>query len=197
MSSSEATPIPIPIPGTDALIRGSVRVRHLIEADLERLCAWWNDPETARSQRGTALPLSAERTTSMFREWDAGSDSSLGLCITTAEGELVGHVALWGYGGVPRIGTMGLMIGPEYRNRGYGTDAVELLLRLAFEELDLHRVELGYYDFNSRGARVYERAGFLVEGRRREVSLHEGRLHDEIRCGILRAEWRARVAAHR
>ncbi|HQE20210.1 MAG TPA: GNAT family protein, partial [Aggregatilineales bacterium] len=78
--------------------------------------------------------------------------------------------------------------------RGYGSDAVCVLLRFGFDELNLHRIELGVFDSNQRGIRAYEKAGFVEEGRRREVLWREGRYHDMILMSILEDEWRARQA---
>lgn len=74
-------------------------------------------------------------------------------------------------------------------NKGYGTDAMRLILRYAFLELNLHRVSLGLFDYNPRALRAYEKAGFRVEGRMRGTLHREGRRWDDIFMGVLRSEW--------
>ena len=68
------------------------------------------------------------------------------------------------------------------------------MLRFAFEELNLHRVELEVYDFNPRAMRCYEKAGFRLEGTRRQAHFHQGAYHDVHLMGILRDEFHPRVA---
>jgi RimJ/RimL family protein N-acetyltransferase len=75
--------------------------------------------------------------------------------------------------------------------KGYGTDAMRLILRYAFDELNLHRVSLGVFEFNPRAIRSYEKAGYTVEGRERGFVHRDGRRWDVIAMGILRSEWEA------
>jgi RimJ/RimL family protein N-acetyltransferase len=77
----------------------------------------------------------------------------------------------------------------EYRGRGYGTEAMQLMLRYGFSELNLHRVSLCVFDYNPRAIRSYEKCGFRHEGRMREIIQRDGEWHDLIFMGILREEW--------
>ncbi|MDX1435215.1 MAG: GNAT family protein [Anaerolineales bacterium] len=76
-------------------------------------------------------------------------------------------------------------------SKGYGTEAMQLLLAYAFDELNLHRVSLGVFEFNPRARRSYEKAGFKVEGRERAFINRDGRRWDVVIMGILRHEWEA------
>ena len=87
---------------------------------------------------------------------------------------------------------VGIGIGErEYWGKGYGTDAMNVILRYAFTELNLHRVSLTVFEYNPRGIRSYEKCGFRVEGHAREVMHREGRRWDIIHMGVLREEWQA------
>lgn len=79
----------------------------------------------------------------------------------------------------------------EYWGKGYGTDAMKVVLRYAFQELNLRRVGLDTFEYNPRAIRSYEKAGFMYEGRAREYLWREGRRWDLIFMGILREEWLA------
>ena len=88
------------------------------------------------------------------------------------------------------VATLGIVIGEkEYWGKGYGTEAVKTMLRYAFHELGLNRVELETYSFNPRAQRCYERAGFRREGVRRGALYRDGKFHDIIIMGILREEF--------
>lgn len=105
---------------------------------------------------------------------------------------LIGFVELddihWAHGDA----WVGIGIGESrYWGNGYGTDAMRILLRYAFNELNLHRVTLGAFEYNPRALRSYEKAGFTIEGRDRRPLHRDGERADVIIMGILREEWLA------
>jgi len=79
--------------------------------------------------------------------------------------------------------------GRDSWGKSFGTDALRLLLRYAFTELNLRRVSLTVFEYNPRAIRSYEKAGFQLEGRQRGTIIREGRRWDELHMGILREEW--------
>jgi RimJ/RimL family protein N-acetyltransferase len=79
----------------------------------------------------------------------------------------------------------------EYWGKGYGTDAMRIILRYAFNELNLRRVGLIVFEYNPRAIRSYEKAGFQLEGTVRKVILRDGKRWDFRYMGILREEWLA------
>lgn len=78
--------------------------------------------------------------------------------------------------------------------KGFGSEATQLMLKYAFDVLNLHRVHLHVWVGNAAGARAYEKAGFVKEGCLREAMLHQGEYCDFFVMGILEAEWRAKQA---
>jgi RimJ/RimL family protein N-acetyltransferase len=77
----------------------------------------------------------------------------------------------------------------EDRNQGYGTDALQLLLRYAFDELNLYRLVANLPSDNSGAQRFLERAGFQLETRRREALYRDGQRLDWLGFALLREEW--------
>ena len=77
-----------------------------------------------------------------------------------------------------------------YFGKGYGTEATQLILKHGFETLNLHRIELEVYDFNPRAQHVYEKAGFMLEGVRRDVLFWDGVYHSAIVMSVLQDEWK-------
>jgi diamine N-acetyltransferase len=95
-----------------------------------------------------------------------------------------------------RHGSAGItiLIGePDARGRGYGTEAVRLLLDFAFTALGLHNVMLSVAEFNRIGIRAYEKAGLKVCGRRRQCIVLGGRRWDEISMDCLASEFTSPV----
>jgi len=88
-------------------------------------------------------------------------------------------------------GAIALSIGqPEDRGRGYGWQMLRMLLRYAFDELNLHRVGAQTFEYNAGALRFLERAGFVVEVRRRQAIHRDGRRWDLLMLGLLREEWK-------
>ena len=112
---------------------------------------------------------------------------------TVAEDRTIGFIDLSVSDWTARNAWVGIGIGErEDWGKGYGTQAMQLLLRFAFAELNLERVSLSVFAYNPRGYRSYEKCGFQEEGRMRQFINRGGERHDMIFMGILRDAWIAR-----
>jgi RimJ/RimL family protein N-acetyltransferase len=185
--------------GRQLLVGDLVRLRPLEGRDLVHLERWWADPEWQVFQQQTVRPQPDGPVQDLFRGWSTNDSSSgVGFAIeTVASGELVGHVTLWGASLPSRSATLGIIIGPAHVGRGFGTDAVRVIARYGFRAMGLHRIGLTVAAFNVRGRRAYEKAGFQLEGVRRESVFMDGAFTDELLMGLLRADWEAQEKARR
>ncbi len=106
------------------------------------------------------------------------------------DGVLVGTTGIHRINWTSRNGYFGIAIyRKEYWNRGIGTEATRLMLKYAFEYLNLHKILLEVYEYNERAIRVYEKVGFRVEGGLRKNHYWKGRYYDVIVMGILQEEY--------
>ena len=104
------------------------------------------------------------------------------------EDHLIGFVGLWVVNWASAEAMVGIGLGDRnYWGRGYGTDAMRLVVNYGFAELNLARVSLEAFAYNTRAIRSYEKAGFSQEGRQRERMRRDGQRLDVVRMGILRA----------
>jgi RimJ/RimL family protein N-acetyltransferase len=78
-----------------------------------------------------------------------------------------------------------ILLGSPHLGRGYGTEATRLVLDYALGPAGMHRVSLGVYVSNPRARRVYEKCGFVLEGRRRDALHWDGVWHDELVMSVL------------
>jgi ribosomal-protein-alanine N-acetyltransferase len=94
---------------------------------------------------------------------------------------LIGQITLGGviYGAL-RGGHIGYWIDQEYANRGYTTQAVEILTRFGFDQLGLHRIEINIRPENAPSCRVAEKAGYHLEGSRARYLHIDGQWRDHI-----------------
>jgi RimJ/RimL family protein N-acetyltransferase len=107
--------------------------------------------------------------------------------------KIIGNCAIHNIDSKNRTCTCGITIGEkDYHNKGYGTEAMEMLVEYGFNTLNMNRIGLTVYDFNIRAFKAYQKAGFIEEGRKRQARYHNGKYYDEIIMGILREDWEKR-----
>ncbi|HOQ99434.1 MAG TPA: GNAT family protein [Anaerolineae bacterium] len=168
-----------------------IRLRAIERDDIPTFVRWFNDPEV-RQYLLMYEPMSRAKEERWFEARLEARDDYL-FAIEAQDGERWVHIGNTGLHRVDwrnRHATLGIALGEKaYWGRGYGSDAVRTMLRFAFDELNLHRVELEVFDYNRRAQRCYEKAGFRLEGTRRQALYHEGRYHDEHLMSILRGEF--------
>lgn len=175
----------------DALTSPRLRLRPLEDSELETVEAWWNEPATLVFQTTAAPPRPSGRWTEQLKTWHANAeDGSVGFAVAAREDDaLLGTVALHSITATGQAATFGIMLGSPAQGRGYGHEATRLMVDYGFRMLPLHRIGLAVWSYNDRAQKVYESAGFTVEGRHREVVFLDGAWHDEIHMSILRSEW--------
>ncbi|MFS0703817.1 GNAT family N-acetyltransferase [Cellulomonas sp. 179-A 9B4 NHS] len=159
--------------------------------------AMWDmlaDPEGNRLT-GTTRTFTREQVAA----WCASLEAAEGRYdfAVTANGsdEYRGEIVLNDIDEDVRCAGLRLAMRPVYRGRGYGTEAIELVLGFAFEGLGMHRVELEALSINSRAVSLYENIGFRVEGRRRDAYRDGDGWCDAIVMSMLEDEFRARQPA--
>ena len=84
---------------------------------------------------------------------------------------------------------------PEDRRKGYGSQALSMLLRYAFGELNLYRVTAVVPAYNEGAIRLFQKFGFMEEVRRRKAIHRDGEFWDLVSFGLLNAEWREQISA--
>lgn len=158
----------------------------LQDADLPLLYRWINDRETAiHNNRYAPVPLANHR------EWyDAvrcRADVAIFAIRDIGSAELLGTCQLVDIDPVSRTAELRIRIGAEARRgRGVGTRAVQLLVRHAFDDLNLQRVHLRVHAHNARAIRCYEKAGFAHEGVQRRADYVDGQYVDIVLMATLR-----------
>ncbi|WP_123040581.1 GNAT family N-acetyltransferase [Cohnella candidum] len=160
--------------------------------DLEPMRRWVNDADIVCHLSDIFLyPHPLQASEQFLEEMLEGTSDSRGFVIADPETEAyIGQVNLDRIDWKNRVGSIGIVIGsPENLGKGYGTEALQMLVRFAFLELNLNRLELEVYDFNERACRSYRSCGFREEGRLREKQFKNGRYVDVIVMGLLRSEW--------
>ncbi|KJD43463.1 GNAT family N-acetyltransferase [Paenibacillus terrae] len=169
-----------------------IKLSAVREEDAETMFKWGEDAEYLRNvDTDLALPYTLKQ---MESEGSPSSNEVYFRLRTLEDDVLIGFVAIHGIEWNNRIGQLAIGIGnTDYRGKGYGAEAVRLILRYAFYELNLNRVGLDVIEYNEQAIRTYEKAGFQHEGRVRSAVLRDGNSYDRIMMGMLYSEWNESV----
>ena len=177
-----------------------IRFRHAERSDIPTFVYWLNDPDV-RQGISLYLPVSQAEEEGWFESMLTRSPDERVLCIEARQPAVEGQPLLWkligncGFHEIDwrnRSAEVGIMIGDKASwNQGYGTEAMRLLLKLGFEQLDLNRIFLRVFETNPRAIRAYEKVGFVHEGRQRQAERQAGRFIDVLVMSVLQSEWRA------
>jgi len=163
-------------------------LREVRPADVnEAYYRWMNDPEVTRYLESRFYPNSMEQ----LREYvgaKLGDRQNVFLAIVLKDGDgHVGNIKIGPVDWIHRIGDIGLMIGEKSAwGLGYAREAIGLMTDYAFRVLNLHKVTASCYVDNQASQRAFERAGFEVEGVRKQHFYSEGRYVDIVLLGKVR-----------
>jgi RimJ/RimL family protein N-acetyltransferase len=174
------------------MLRGErVTLRAIEKEHLEILWRFWNDLEVELAAGGDPpLPVSLERIRAGFEREERESTRDMTGFVIEVEGAAIGTCGLFHVDEAARRCELGIGIGEkDYWGRGYGREAVNLLLDYAFRIRNFRRVWLETHASNERAIRAYRACGFVEEGRMREHVWISGRYVDNVIMGVMRGEW--------
>jgi len=155
--------------------------------DGEKIAEWFNDLEVTVN-----LTLYSDATTV-----DAGkgfvnnfSKNHTYSIIDINTDEMIGECGFMCIDNLNQTAELGIVVGnKKYWNKGYGSEALKLLLDYGFKALNLHNVLLDVYSFNKNAKRCYEKIGFKEIGKRREALYRDLKNYDIIFMDILANEF--------
>ena len=182
------------MPNSKTLIKGKrVVLRLPAKSDCAPFIAL--NRRSADFHRGRAAPPTTTKQFEAFIKRNSQSDGACFLICRAADGAVMGSIALSQifYGGF-RSAYLGYQIGEEFAGQGYTTEAIQLMLRHAFTNLKLHRVEANIQPDNTASIALVKRAGFTKEGYSRRYLKIGGRWRDHERWAILSEDWRKQRA---
>ena len=178
--------------GNKLLIGEKVRLTAFTREDIPIQTLWFNDLEMLGNLwRRAVFPQNEDNGVEWYDRMR--QDNHVHFAMRTLEtNQLIGGCSLRKFDWRNRACMFAIHIGePDFRSKGYGTDATRVSLRYAFLELNLNRVELVVIDSNKRAIRAYEKSGFVYEYTNRQAIFHGGRYADVIGMSILHEEWLA------
>ena len=164
--------------------------------EAEKFAKWLNDFKTTDYIGMSAKIMTLEKE----KEYIANhmdNEASLNI-VTLDKDKLIGTVGLEHIDHVNMTATLGIFIGDEKeREKGYGTEAIKLILDYGFNYLNLNNIKLDVIEFNERAIACYKKCGFKEYGRRRKCEFIDGKYYDRISMDILKEEFTGKCILNR
>ncbi|RYD71849.1 MAG: N-acetyltransferase [Sphingobacteriales bacterium] len=173
-----------------------IRLEHFEEKDFDQLINWINTEELLINWAGSLFSFPLTKQSMAWYLGDTNdkekSDALVYRVVEVETGKTVGHISLGGISRKNRSARISrVLIGDnENKGKGYCRQMINAVLTIAFNEMNLHKVSLGVYDYNSSALKCYQSAGFKIEGNMRDVLLYREKWWSLIEMGILEDEWK-------
>ncbi|MBC8161453.1 MAG: GNAT family N-acetyltransferase [Roseiflexaceae bacterium] len=174
------------------MLKGTlVNLRSIEKDDLKTLHQLERNVELVQFGDGQWMPSPLAAWEKQFeKELESKEFSSFAI---EADGTLIGGIGLHHLSRRDSSSQFGIGIyHPDYVGKGYGREAISLLLDWAFFDQNWRRIWLEALSVNQRAVRAYRALGFVEEGRLRQHSFFRGEYVDVFQMGMLREEWAAR-----
>lgn len=177
-----------------------IELDYFERSDMEQLIGWIPSAEFTLQWSGNAFryPLTSQQLEHYLKDANkTDSETYIYKVIDRDTKQIIGHITLGRVDRVncsARIGKV-LVGSSQFRGKGIGAEMIKSVLNIAFDELKLHKVTLGVFDFNISAIRCYEKVGFLKEGFIRDARKNGDEYWNLIEMGILEDEWRKKNAS--
>ncbi|MFX1262692.1 MAG: GNAT family N-acetyltransferase [Promethearchaeota archaeon] len=170
-----------------------VRLRRLESHDADPILVYWNQYEL-RQYLPTPLPTSHDDMLQYIESANEAFSKKTKFTFgieAKEDSSLIGIIDLANISWLSRNGEISIfaIFHPDYRGKGYGKEAIVVLLDMAFSVLNLHTVYLWVASFNERAIGFYERVGFKTQGKLRELAFRDGQHYDVTIMDILKSEF--------
>lgn len=157
--------------------------------DYEIYTKWMNNLETSRfiGQYTNLITANSER---LYLEKKSTDNHNYAIVLEEND-KLIGNVSLFDYDQLNQTAELGIFIGDdENRHKGYGTEAIKLLLNYGFNYLNINNIMLKVFDCNKNAIEAYKKIGFKQIGKRHECFYYDGKFYDEIYMELLKSEYK-------
>ena len=168
------------------VIGAKLYLRGLETLDLEGdYFNWLNDLEVTKYLSSGFFPNTKDKMEQFYRNVALNPDNVLLAIIDKESDKHIGNIKLGPTDWINRTTTLGIMIGDKsFWGKGYGAEAIEVVLAYAFNVLNLHKVNAGIAEPNSGSLKAFQKAGFEIEGRAKSQIFVDGHYADSIYVGI-------------
>lgn len=165
-----------------------VLLREFRQEDLSGIRSWVNDYDTVRYLgAGYTMPQTWEQTEDYLSSLLRGDAGGVNLAVAEKDSRrYLGQVSLMMIDHAAQRAELAIVMAPDSAGKGYGSEAIRLIVEFAFTQLNLRRIYLQVHADNERAIHVYQKCGFVEEGRLREHVFRDGRYIDVVQMGYMK-----------
>ena len=170
-----------------SLIGDKVYLNPTHENDISYLAAFMNDDHIKYFGRNCGSAVYEKKMKTRLEE---NKDDEVYTIFRKDKNEIIGDISINSIDSYNRAGSLSIVIfGNENRGKGFGKEAILLMLKHAFIDLNLENIDLGTWEYNKAAIHVYEKLGFKVIGRRRNRRIVGNNYYDEIMMDIISGDY--------
>lgn len=160
------------------------------DEEVEKFTEWMNDFQVTDYIGSSARMMTLNEEKEWLENFNKNNKNRNFNIIELNKDKLIGTISLENLNWTDRSATLGIFIGDkDYRNSGYGTEAIKLLLEYGFRYLNLHSIRLDLLSINERAHKCYLKCGFKDTGKSREAIFLNGKYYDKLHMDILENEF--------
>lgn len=161
------------------------------EEEIKKFTEWMNDFQVTDYIGRTSQIITYDAEKEYLENATRNTSNRSFNIIETEKDKLIGTIALEEINWTERSAVLGIFIGEkDFRNNGYGTEAIKLLLEYGFKYLNLHSIRLDLLSINERAHKCYLKCGFKDTGASREQIFLNGKYYDRLHMDILENEFK-------
>lgn len=160
------------------------------DEEIEKFTEWMNDFQVTDYINKSEQIMTAIGEKEWLENTARKNENKNFNIIDLNSNKLIGTIGLEKFNWTSRNAVLGIFIGDKnYRNNGYGTEAIKLLLEFGFKYLNLHSIRLSLLSVNERAHKCYLKCGFKDAGKSREEIFLNGKYYDKLYMDILEGEF--------
>jgi len=174
----------------DKEIRGiNIILREQREEDAEFFAFWFNQPDIM-FKCGFEKTVDEEKIKKDINIYHKQEDS-LWFTITDLNGNIIGETGLLRMFPAWHCTDLSIIIpDPKMQHKGYGTEAIRMMIDMAFSQYEMNRISIGVVGLNTNALAFYNKMGFKQEGIQEQGYFYNNEYSDFIMMRILRSEWK-------
>lgn len=174
-----------------------IRLREYRKEDIPSRLIYINDPEVGGSLTpDIPYPMTLHEEEKWFQSITAADDTYKFAIETLEDSQFIGGCSINGVDWKNSVATVGIFIGSKnHRGKGYGTDAMKVLIDFIFMQMNINKIRLIVYSYNKSAVKCYERCGFKTEGVLRQEIFKNNRRYDKIAMGLLKEEYLSLISS--
>jgi RimJ/RimL family protein N-acetyltransferase len=171
-----------------------IKLEYFTTDDFDSLLSWIQNEELLLHWAGTQFrfPLTRKKLDWYIKDTNNFHDSSTFIfkAIELESGKTVGHISLTSINRKNRSARITrVFVADSERGKGFAREMVKGLVKIGFEQLNLHRISLGVYDKNESAIRCYMNCGFRTDGVLRDIQRYKDEYWSLMEMSILEHEW--------